>query len=199
MYMKGGDALYRYQIKSTTTTDMTPEQIHVLGLSEVARITAGFKAVQDEIGYNGSLPEFFDYMRTNTKFQPKSRQAVTDGFYALGKEVETRIPAYFSSVPKAKLAIRPYDPTIEKYQAGGSYEQGTPDGSRPGTFYFNAYNLPERQTWAMTTLFLHEGEPGHHFQVSLAQENEASSAIHEVWREHRIRRGLGAVCRDAGL
>jgi uncharacterized protein (DUF885 family) len=173
MYMKGGDALYRYQIKSTTTTDMTPEQIHALGLSEVARITKGFKAVQDEIGYKGSLPEFFDYMRTTARFQPKSRQALTDGFYAIGKEVEARIPSLFSSVPKAKLAIRPYDPTIEKFQAGGSYEQGTPDGSRPGTFYFNAYNLPERQTWGMTTLFLHEGEPGHHFQVSLAQENDA--------------------------
>jgi uncharacterized protein (DUF885 family) len=173
MYMKGGDALYRFQIKSTTTTDMTPEQIHALGLSEVARITAGFKGVQDEIGYKGSLPAFFDYMRTNARFQPKSRQALTDGFYAIGKAVEAKIPGLFSSVPRAKLAIRPYDPTIEKYQAGGSYEQGTPDGSRPGTFYFNAYNLPERQTWAMTTLFLHEGEPGHHFQVSLAQENEA--------------------------
>ena len=173
MYMKGGDALYRYQIKSTTTTDMTPEQIHALGLSEVARITSGFKAVQGEIGYQGNLPEFFDYMRTNARFQPKSRQALTDGFYAIGKEVEARIPDFFSSVPKAKLAIRPYDPTIEKFQAGGSYEQGVPDGSRPGTFYFNAYNLPERQTWGMTTLFLHEGEPGHHFQVSLAQENDA--------------------------
>ena len=173
MFMKGGDALYRYQIKSTTTTDMTPEQIHALGLSEVARITSGFKAVQGEIGYQGNLPEFFDYMRTNARFQPKSRQALTDGFYAIGKEVEARIPDFFSSVPKAKLAIRPYDPTIEKFQAGGSYEQGVPDGSRPGTFYFNAYNLPERQTWGMTTLFLHEGEPGHHFQVSLAQENDA--------------------------
>ncbi|MEG3155936.1 DUF885 domain-containing protein [Sphingomonas sp. RB1R13] len=173
MYMKGGDALYRYQIKSTTTTDMTPEQIHALGLSEVARITSGFKAVQGEIGYQGNLPQFFDYMRTNARFQPKSRQALTYGFYAIGKEGQARIPGLFSSVPKAKLAIRPYDPTIEKFQAGGSYEQGTPDGSRPGTFYFNAYNLPERQTWGMTTLFLHEGEPGHHFQVSLAQENDA--------------------------
>jgi uncharacterized protein (DUF885 family) len=76
-------------------------------------------------------------------------------------------------VPKAKLEIRPYEPFREKFEAGGSYEQGTPDGSRPGTFYFNAYDLPSRTTPGMTTLFLHEGEPGHHFQISLAQENEA--------------------------
>ena len=172
MYMKGGDALYRYQIRSTTTTDMTPEQIHALGLTEVARITAGFKGVQDEVGFKGTLPLFFDHMRTAPKFRPASRESLNADYYALGKAVEAKIPALFSTLPKAKLAIRPYDPTIEKFQAGGSYEQGTPDGSRPGTFYFNAYDLPQRQTWAETTLFLHEGEPGHHFQISLAQEND---------------------------
>ena len=173
MYMKGGDRLYRYQVRSTTTLPMTPDQIHQLGLSEVARITGAFAQVQQEIGFKGTLPQFFDYMRTSPKFQPKSREALTEGFYALGKQVEARVPALFSTIPKARLTIRPYDPTIEKFQAGGSYEQGTPDGSRPGTFYFNAYDLPSRSTWEMTTLFLHEGEPGHHFQISLAQENDA--------------------------
>ena len=83
------------------------------------------------------------------------------------------LPAYFSTIPKAKLEIRPYEPFREKFQAGGSYEQGTPDGSRPGIFYFNAYDLPSRTTPGMTTLYLHEGAPGHHFQISLAQENKA--------------------------
>ena len=173
MYMKGGDALYRYQIRSTTTTSMTPEQIHALGLSEVARITDGFKGVQQEVGFKGTLPQFFDYMRTSPKFQPKSREQMAADFHAIQARVETQLPSLFSIMPKAKLAIRPYDPTIEKFQAGGSYEQGTPDGSRPGTFYYNAYDLPSRSTWEDTTLFLHEGEPGHHFQISLAQENEA--------------------------
>ena len=173
MYMKGGDALYRYQIRSTTTTSMTPEQIHALGLTEVARITDGFKGVQQEVGFKGTLPQFFDYMRTDPKFQPKSREQMAADFHAIQAKVETQLPSLFSIMPKAKLAIRPYDPTIEKFQAGGSYEQGTPDGSRPGTFYYNAYDLPSRSTWEDTTLFLHEGEPGHHFQISLAQENEA--------------------------
>ena len=173
MYMKGGDALYRYQVRSTTTTDMTPEQIHALGLSEVERITEGFRGVQKEVGYKGTLAKFFNYMRTSPKFQPKSREEMANAFRAIEAKVETQLPTYFSTVPKAKLAIRAYDPTIEKFQAGGSYQPGTPDGSRPGTFYYNAYDLPSRNTTEDTTLFLHEGAPGHHFQISLAQENEA--------------------------
>ena len=173
MYMKGGDKLYRYLVQSTTTTDMTPEQIHELGLSEVARITKEFEKVQHEVGFKGTLAQFFDYMRTSPKFQPKSREQLTQDFYNLKKKVEVQVPRLFSLVPKAPLKIQPYEPFREKFEAGGSYEQGTPDGSRPGTFYFNAYDLPSRSTWEETTLFLHEGEPGHHFQISLAQENTA--------------------------
>jgi uncharacterized protein (DUF885 family) len=173
MYMKGGDALYRYQVQSTTTLPLTPEQIHQLGLSEVARITGEFEKVRRQVGFKGDLHAFFDYMRTSPKFQPKSRDQITQDYYALQKKVEAEIPRFFSLVPKTPLVIRPYPPYREKFEAGGSYEQGTPDGSRPGTFYFNAYDLPSRSTWEETTLFLHEGEPGHHFQISLAQENEA--------------------------
>jgi uncharacterized protein (DUF885 family) len=173
MYMPGGDKLYRYLVQSTTTLPVTPEEIHTLGLSEVARITTGMEGVKQEIGFKGSNRQFFDYMRTSPKFQPKSREALTEGFYAIGKAVEAKVPQYFSTVPKTKLVIQPYPTFREKFEAGGSYDQGAPDGSRPGTFYFNAYDLPSRSTWGMTTLFLHEGEPGHHFQISLAQENEA--------------------------
>ncbi|MEO7564064.1 MAG: DUF885 domain-containing protein, partial [Sphingomicrobium sp.] len=172
-YMKGGDALYRLKVKSTTTLDLTPESIHALGLSEVARITDGFQGVMTEVGFKGDLSHFFDYMRTSKKFEAASREQLGDDYRAIGTRVEALLPQYFSTMPKAKLVIRPYDPTIEKFQAGGSYEGGTPDGVRPGTFYYNAYDLPARGTWQETTLFLHEGEPGHHFQISLAQENEA--------------------------
>jgi uncharacterized protein (DUF885 family) len=173
MYMKGGDQLYRYQIQSTTTLPLTPEQIHETGLSEVARITGEMEKIRQQVGFKGDLHAFFDDLRTNKKFQAKSRQELTQGFYDIQKQVEPKLPAYFSTMPKAKLVIRPYEPFREKFEAGGSYEQGTPDASRPGTFYFNAYDLPARSKWEMTTLFLHEGEPGHHFQISLAQENDA--------------------------
>ena len=173
MYMKGGDKLYAYQIQSTTTLPLTPEQIHQTGLSEVARITGEMEKIRQQVGFKGDLHAFFDYLRTAKKFQPKSREALTQGYYDLQKTVEPKLPALFSTMPKAPLVIRPYEPFREKFEAGGSYEPGTPDASRPGTFYFNAYDLPSRNMWVMTTLFLHEGEPGHHFQISLAQENEA--------------------------
>jgi uncharacterized protein (DUF885 family) len=177
VYMKGGDKLYAYELESTTTLPLTAEQIHQTGLSEVARITKEMEKVKQEVGFKGDLHAFFDYMRTAKKFQPKSREALTQGFYDIQKEVEPKLPEYFDHMPKAKLVIRPYEPFREKFEAGGSYEQGTPDGSRPGTFYFNAYDLPSRSTWEMTTLFLHEGEPGHHFQISLAQENDKLPAF----------------------
>ena len=172
-YMKGGDHLYQYLVQSTTTLPMTPDEIHNLGLSEVARITEGFEKVRQEVGFKGNLAKFFDYIRTDKKFQPKSRERYTQDFYDVQKKVEPKLPALFSTIPKAGLLITPYPPFREKFEAGGSYEPGTPDGSRPGHFYFNAYDLPSRSTVEETTLFLHEGEPGHHFQISLAQENEA--------------------------
>jgi uncharacterized protein (DUF885 family) len=173
MYMKGGDKLYRYLVQSTTTLPLTPEEIHQTGLSEVARITTEMEKVKNEVGFKGSLAKFFDYLRTDPKFKMPTREALTQGYYDIGKEVDAKLPEYFSTIPKAKLEIRPYEPFREKFEAGGSYQQGSPDGTRPGIFYFNAYDLPSRTTPGMTTLYLHEGSPGHHFQISLAQENEA--------------------------
>jgi uncharacterized protein (DUF885 family) len=173
MYMKGGDALYRYNVQSTTTLPMTPDQIHALGLTEVARITKDFEKVRQEVGFKGDLHAFFDDMRTSPKFAPKSREQLQSDFYRIKTAVEVKVPQYFSVVPKTPLVIRPYPPYREKFEAGGSYNSGTPDGTRPGTFYFNAYDLPSRFTWEETTLFLHEGEPGHHFQISLAQEHKS--------------------------
>jgi uncharacterized protein (DUF885 family) len=177
MYMKGGDRLYRYLVQSNTTLPLTPEEVHELGLKEVARITQEFGKVQQEVGFKGDLHQFFDYMRTSPKFQPKSREQLQQDFYRLKTAVDAKVPQFFSQVPKTPLVIRPYPPFREKFEAGGSYDSGTADGSRPGTFYFNAYDLPTRSTWEETTLFLHEGEPGHHFQISLAQENKALPAF----------------------
>ncbi len=170
--MKGGDKLYSYMIESTTTLPLTADYIHNLGLSEVARIRTGMEGVKNEVAFKGTLAEFFEHLRTDPKFKPKSREALTKGYYDIGKQVDGMISTYFSTIPKSKLEIRPYEEFREKFEAGGSYQSGTPDGTtRPGIFYFNAYDLPSRTTPGMVTLYLHEGAPGHHFQISLAQEN----------------------------
>jgi uncharacterized protein (DUF885 family) len=98
-------------------------------------------------------------------------------YYEIGRAVDTKIGDYFSLLPKSELKIEPYDPSTEQFQAGGSYQSGSPDGQRPGVFYFNAFDLPSRLTTGNVTLYLHEGAPGHHFQISLAQENEALPAF----------------------
>jgi uncharacterized protein (DUF885 family) len=133
--------------------------------------------VRREVGFTGDLPAFFEHLRTDPRFKIKSREALTEGYTAIGRKVDAELPRFFSKQPRAKLEIRPYEPFREKFEAGGSYQSGTPDGSRPGIFYFNAYDLPSRTTPGMTTLYLHEGAPGHHFQISLAQENEALPAF----------------------
>jgi uncharacterized protein (DUF885 family) len=173
MYMKGGDQLYRYLIQSTTTLPLTPEEIHQTGLGEVARITTEMEKVKQEVGFKGTLQQFFDRLRTDPKLKEKSRESLTQRYYDIGKTVDAKLPQYFSTIPKTALEIRPYEPFREKFEAGGSYSSGSPDGTRPGIFYFNAYDLPSRTTPGITTLYLHEGAPGHHFQIALAQENTA--------------------------
>lgn len=175
--MKGGEALYQYLIEQTTTLPLKADDIHNLGLSEVARITSGMEAIRKQVGFKGTLPEFFDHLRSDPKFKLASRDALTQGYYDIGKIVDAKISTQFKYLPKAPLEIKPYEEFREKYEAGGSYQSGTPDGSRAGIFYFNAYDLPSRTTPGMTTLYLHEGAPGHHFQISIAQENEKLPAF----------------------
>ncbi|MFD1610581.1 DUF885 domain-containing protein [Sphingomonas tabacisoli] len=176
-FMPGGDKLYAYMIQTNTTLPLTADYVHNLGLSEVARIRGEMEAVKNQVGFKGTLAEFFEYLRTDPKFQPKSREAYAEDFYAIGKRVDARVREQFSTIPKTPLEIRPYETYREKTQAGGSYEPGSPDGKRPGVFYFNAYDLPSRRVWGEETLFLHEGVPGHHFQIALAQENAALPAF----------------------
>ncbi|WP_421990081.1 DUF885 domain-containing protein [Qipengyuania sp.] len=170
--MKGGEKLYAQMIESTTTLPLTADYLHDLGLAEVARIKNDLEEIKAEVGFTGTLTEFFDFVRTDEQFKPESREALTQTYYDIGEEVDAKIGEYFSLVPKTPLEIKPYDESIEQFSAGGSYQSGAPDGSRPGTFYFNAYDLPSRLTTGNVTLYLHEGAPGHHFQISLAREND---------------------------
>lgn len=175
--MKGGAKLYALAIENSTTLPYSAEELHQLGLSEVKRIRAGMEQIKTEVGFKGTLPEFFTFIRTDPQFKRKSREELTQRYYDIGKMVDGKIGQFFSVLPKTPLQIRPYEEFREKFEAGGSYQQGTPDGSRPGTFYFNAYDLPSRTTPGEITLYLHEGAPGHHFQISLAQENDKLPAF----------------------
>lgn len=175
--MPGGAKLYEYLIESNTTLPVKAEDVHNLGLAEVARITREMEAQKAAVGFKGTLAEFFTHLRTDKSFQPTSAAQLREGYEAIGRRVDARIREQFSLVPKTPLEIRPVPAFKEKNDAAGSYQGGTPDGSRAGVFYYNTYDLPSRYTWGMETLYLHEAAPGHHFQISLAQENDALPAF----------------------
>lgn len=171
--LPGGADHYRHLVAERTTTEMTPEQIHQLGLDEVKRIAARMEAIKTEVGFTGSLREFFDHLRQEPRFRPASVQAMTDGYREIGKRVDAALPKLFSKLPKAQVEIRPTPPHAERGASGASYTPGTPDGSRPGVFHFNTYDLPSRSTMTMETLYLHEALPGHHLDGMLSLENPA--------------------------
>ncbi len=173
VHMKGGPELYRYLIEQNTTLPLAADAVHDLGLREVAWIRGEMDTIKRQVGFRGTLGQFFEHLRTSKKYQPASKEWLRDQYQAVGKRVDARIGELFSLLPKSALEIRPVPDYREKSDAAGSYQSGTPDGSRPGVFYYNTYDLPSRFTWGIETLYLHEAAPGHHFQISLAQENEA--------------------------
>ncbi|MEL0209898.1 MAG: DUF885 domain-containing protein [Novosphingobium sp.] len=171
--LSGGDAYYRHLVRYNTTLDLDPADVHALGLDEVARIKSGMEEVKAELGFSGPLRDFFDYIRKAPRFHPRTEEELAQGFRAVGRKVDALAPRYFLHLPRTPLQIQPYPAYRAKFEAGGSYAQGSPDARQPGTFFFNTYDLKSRFLTGIATLYLHEGAPGHHFQISLAQENAA--------------------------
>ena len=171
--MKGGAGLYRHLILRYTSLPLEPEAIHTLGLSEVARIQGEMEQVKVQLGFTGTLPAFFNHIRTNPRFHPKTAEELAEGYAKVARAVDGQLPRLFERQPAGRLTIAAYPAYRGKFEAGGSYAIGSPDGRRPGVFYFNTYDLPSRFLSGVTTLYLHEGIPGHHFQTSLAEQNQA--------------------------
>ncbi len=170
--LPNGSEWYAYNVRTITTTDLSPDQIHQIGLDEVARIHAEMRKIMADTGFAGSLQEFFEFLNTNEAFYYDSREDLIDGYRALRDEVHERALGLFYALPGADYEIRAVEPFREKSASGASYQAASPDGSRPGIFYVNAYDLSARPKWAMESLFLHEAVPGHHFQISVQRELE---------------------------
>jgi uncharacterized protein (DUF885 family) len=165
-----GKAWYAYRVRKMTTTDETPDKIHGIGLSEVARIKQQMDALRAKVGFKGDLNAFFHYLNADKRFTFPTEKALLDGYNSVYAKIEKGVPRDFSIEPKAKFEIRPVEAYRAQSAAGGSYQSPSEDGSRPGIFYVNTFDLPSRKTWEMEDLFLHEAIPGHHFQLSIQQE-----------------------------
>jgi len=168
--LPNGAAWYAFNVRSSTSTDMTPDQIHQLGLTEVARIHGEIRKVMQQVGFQGDLQAFFKFMRTDQRFEYKTEGALLEHYRSLEDQINSKVPELFSLKPKSPFEIRPVEPFRAKSAAGGSYMTPSEDGQRPGIFYVNTYDLPSRKTWDAEDLFLHEAIPGHHFQLALQQE-----------------------------
>ena len=167
-----GKAWYAFNVKRITTTNYTPAQIHQIGLDEVRRIHAAMDGVMRQVGFKGSRNEFFEHLRTDPKFFWTKREDLVAGYERIKNEVRPQLPKLFEILPKADYEVRAVEPFREKSASGGQYQAASEDGSRPGIFYANAYDLRARPKWAMEALSLHEGSPGHHFQISIQREQK---------------------------
>lgn len=168
--LPGGKAWYEYMIKVHTTLPLTAEQIHQTGLKEVARIHDEMRAVAKEVGFEGSLDEFFTYLETDPKFYFDSPDEVLAAYTELKAKMAPLVSKLFSTIPEADYVLRAYPEAQAKSAPGASYIPAAKDGSRPGVFFANTFNLKGQPKYGTETLSIHEAVPGHHFQLSLQNE-----------------------------
>ncbi|KAA9338151.1 DUF885 domain-containing protein [Hymenobacter busanensis] len=168
----GGPDIYRYYVRYWTTTDKTPDEIYQTGLAEVKRIRSEMERVKASTGFKGDLPAFFNYLKTDKKFMPyKTPQQVLGAFKAIQTKIDPNLKKMFGRTPKTPFEIRQTE-AFRAASASAEYNQGSPDGSRPGIFYVPILDAKTFNTTSgMESLFLHEAIPGHHYQISLQQEN----------------------------
>jgi uncharacterized protein (DUF885 family) len=166
-----GKALYASLAKNYTTTEMTPQQIHELGLQEVRRLRNEMEAVKTQVGFKGTIKEFFDEVRNKKELKPFTKpEEVIANFEAINARIKPNVDKLFSLQPKTPFEIRRTEAFREK-SASAEYMQGTSDGKRPGIFYVPIPDVTSYNLYSDEDLFLHEAIPGHHFQISLQQEN----------------------------
>ena len=165
-----GQAWYRWRIRASTTMDMPAEEIHQLGLSEVARIRGEMLTVKNQVGFKGDLDAFFKFLEEDPQFYFKNEEELLDAYRGVKLRIDALLPKLFVDFPKADYEIRPVEAFRAESAAGASYQAGSPDGKRPGIFYINTHNLKAQPRFGLETLSLHEASPGHHFQISIQQE-----------------------------
>ena len=196
-----GQAYYQEQVRWFTTLDVTPREVHEIGLGEVARIRAEMEEVIRETGFEGSYAEFLDFLRTDPRFYPKTAQELLERAAWIAKTMDGKLPSLFATLPRVPYTVEPVpDHMAPKYTAG-RYVSAPYNSTQPGIYWVNTYNLPSRPLYALAALTLHEAVPGHHLQTALAAELDAGpefrrhdylSAFGEGWGLYAEYLGLEA-------
>ncbi|NCT82236.1 MAG: DUF885 domain-containing protein [Comamonadaceae bacterium] len=167
-----GKAWYAHRVQQSTTLKLSPDQIHEIGLKEVARILGEMEGVRKQVGFPGDLKAFFKHLQDDPKFYYTKPEDLLAGYRELQKKINGLTPKLFDIQPKADYEVREVEAFRAESAAGASYQSPSSDGSRPGVFYVNTFNLKAQPIFGMETLSLHEASPGHHFQIAIAQEDK---------------------------
>lgn len=169
-----GDSYYNYRLALMTTVDLTADEIHNIGLSEVARIRGEMEIIKDSVGFEGSLQDFFVFMREDKQFYFESTDEGRQDYLDLNNQfldsISAKLPQFFGRLPKAQLEVRRVESFREQVGAAQHYAAGTPDGSRPGVFYSHMLDMSNLPIFQLEDVAYHEGNPGHHMQISIQQE-----------------------------
>ena len=168
--LPGGDAWYQNRIAWFTTTDLTADQVHEIGLKEVARIRGEMQKIIQQVGFKGNFPEFLQYLRTDPKFRYTDPKQLLTAYMAMAKRVDPMLPQYFGKLPRLTYGVRPIPDESAPDTTAAYYQAGALDGRRAGFYYVNLYKPEERPTYEIPVLTMHESVPGHHLQIALAQE-----------------------------
>jgi uncharacterized protein (DUF885 family) len=165
-----GKAYYNYLAGYYTTTDLTADEIHVIGLKEVTRIRAQMEKIRQEVGFKGSMGDFFTFLRTDPRFFEKTPQALLTHYRDVAKRIDPELVKVFRTIPRQPYGVRPIPDTVAPDTTTAYYQPGAADSSRAGYYYVNLYKPETRPTWEMVPLSLHESVPGHHFQFARSLE-----------------------------
>jgi len=168
--LPNGKQWYEFMIKTHTTLPLTAEEIHQFGLSEVERILSEMKKIKQQVKFEGDMPEFFEFLRTDDQFYFDKPEQLIAAYQNVKSKIDATLPKLFDVFPKADYVVKAVPDFKAASSAGASYQSPAPDGSRPGIFYINTYNLKSQPKFLMETLSIHEAAPGHHFQIAIQQE-----------------------------
>ena len=193
-----GRAGYAFHVRWTTTTDLTPEQIHEIGLSEVRRTGAEIEALARSTGFAGSLAEFHQFLRTDPRFRFPSAPALVDSFRVIAKRIDPELARRFGKLPRLPYGVMPVPDFQAPSVPAAYYLPGAPQEGRPGLFYANTHDLPSRLSWRMESLTLHEAVPGHHLQIALAAELDDVPEFRKHSGETAFVEGWGLYAESLG-
>jgi uncharacterized protein (DUF885 family) len=193
-----GAEYYAERLRYYTTTDLPADEIHRIGLENVARIHGEMRAIMEQVGFEGTLEEFFEHLRTNDEFFYDTREAYLADARATVDTMRARLPESFGRLPQADLIVKPVEEFREQSAGKAFYQAPTPDGSRPGTYYVNLYNLRDMSRTELEALVYHEAVPGHHLQRAIQVETEDLPAFRRFGGFTAYTEGWGLYAEELG-